>query len=153
MRRPPPAARTALLSVVAAWLLLSGCGTSTPDHQGGGAVLLESHDERMRTPGWLEFVDLSLHPASETRAPAEPYVRGYIVGGLFFPTGDVVGPRERPEGRRVLVRGWLDLRTRAFHHADGATPRRAPYVEGLRDEESGAFFPTHGIVHDDAAGS
>lgn len=108
---------------------------------------------RMRARGWLEFADLSLHTVAEDREPREPFIRGELVGGLFFPRGDVVGPLGRPGGRRVLIPGWLDLRTRTFYStSSGATPF-PPYVQGVRDEQSLGFFPTQEAVHAEQPGS
>ncbi len=131
-------------------LPLLGCGTaSPPDEQGGGAMLVETHPLSMRTPGWLEFLDLSLHPASQAAAPREPYVRGWIIGGLFVPEGEVVGVLSDAPTRRVLTRGWLDVRTRGFIPDTADRPRTPPWIDGWQDKDTGGFFPGS-QVHDEA---
>jgi len=124
-------------------LLLSGCGgPSAPVDQGGGAVMEEPHPDAMRAMGWLEFADLSLHVQADGRSPSGPHVRGWVLGGTFAPSGDVVGGGgPRPRGR-ILTPGFLELRTRAFVRRDGDRPPQAPYVDGLQDAETGGFHPT-----------
>ena len=128
--------------------LLCTCGGSSPAAP-PDSLLVESYPEAMRTPGWLEFSDLSLHTNAEATPPLEPYVRGMILGGLFFPTGSIVGPKKEPSGRRArfLLKGWLDLRTRAFYPTGSQHQHKLPYVEGAKDRDSGGFHPTADIVH------
>ena len=89
---------------------LVGCpGPSAPTEHGGGAVLTEAHPEAMRARGWLEFSDLSLRVEADGNKPVGPHVKGWVVGGLFLPSGDVEGRvTERPRGR-ILTAGFLEL--------------------------------------------
>lgn len=137
----------ALLGVLGlAVISLGACsGPSAPDEQGGGAVLTETHPEAMRARGWLEFADLSLRLESDGKDPVGMHVRGWVVGGLFFPDGDVEGRKtERPRGR-IFTAGFLELRTRGFVKKDAARRPRPPFVEGFQDVETGAFFPTSSV--------
>lgn len=142
MRDPVRAA--AVLSIC---MLAGACGgPSELSEQGGGAVLTEEHPEAIRTPGWIQFgPDLSLHVASEADPPREPYVRGWIIGGLFLPDGEVVGILTEPPPKRILSRGRLHLETRAFTPEKSERLARAPYVDGWHDEETGGFFPSSGV--------
>ncbi len=128
--------------------MLCTCGGSSPAPDPDG-LLEDSYPEAMRTPGWLEFTDLSLHTNAEATPPLEPYVRGKILGGLFFPSASIRGPKKEPTGRRArfLLKGWLDLRTRAFYPTGSQYQRTPPYVEGAKDRDSGGFHPTSDIVH------
>ena len=127
---------------------LVGCpGPSAPTEHGGGAVLTEAHPEAMRARGWLEFSDLSLRVEADGNKPVGPHVKGWVVGGLFLPSGDVEGRvTERPRGR-ILTAGFLELRTRGFVKRDAARQPRPPFVEGFQDVETGAFFPTSSVRH------
>jgi hypothetical protein len=128
------------------WLLLAGmiagCGeTPAPETQGGGAVLREAKPAAMRTAGWLSFPDLVLHSVTESEGPKAPYLRGWILGGLFQPEGELVGYVSEPPPRRLLTRGWLDLETRAFVPDAANRPKSRLYAEGWHDNETGGFFP------------
>lgn len=127
-------------------LLLAACGgPSAPEDQGGGAVLVERLPASQRTPGWIEFKDLSAHVATEDRKPVEPYVAGDWIGGRFDVRGALVGkPGGIPRGRNV-TRGWLDLRSRAFHPSSSTAPRTTPFIEGFRDDDTGGFYPSADI--------
>lgn len=134
-----------LLGTVA--LLAAGCaGPSAPTDQGGGAVLTTPKPEAMRTRGWLQFPELTLHSDAESEPPKDPYIRGVIVGGRFYPHGELVGPVTEAPPKRILARGWLELETRAFTPEAAEGTRRAPWVEGWRDTESGVFFPSGPLV-------
>jgi hypothetical protein len=130
-------------------VVISGCsGPTPPDYQGGGAVLSEEKPGAMRSPGWLQFSDLTLHLSVEPDPPKAPYVRGWIVGGLFLPDGEVQGVLAEPPPRRVLTRGWLHLVWRSFTPESHERPRRPPYVEGWHDEETGGFFPSSPVRYE-----
>jgi hypothetical protein len=124
-------------------LFLAGCsGPQPPTYQGGGAVVVEPRPDAMRTPGWLEFADLSLRMKSSGVAPRGPHVRGWILGGTFIPEGDVIGGGDRRPSGRILTPGFIELRTRAFVRKENDRRPERPYVEGLQDAETGGFFPT-----------
>jgi hypothetical protein len=126
--------------------LLVACGTpAPPTEQGGGAVLTEPKPKAMWATGWLEFADLSLHGDDETEPPTEPYLRGRILGGLFQPTGGVSGIMSEPPPRRIVTRGWLELRSRAFFPENSKRERIPPFVEGYQDAETGGFYPTSDV--------
>ncbi|MAE94966.1 MAG: hypothetical protein CL910_09930 [Deltaproteobacteria bacterium] len=127
-------------------LLLGACsGTRAPTDQGGGAVLTEEHPDAMRTPGWLEFGDLSLRTAAAGKDPRGAHVHGWLLGGVFEPLGDIIGGEGRPPRGRILNPGFLELRTRAFvKKADDANPT-PPYVEGWQDTETGGFYPSGSV--------
>lgn len=137
---------------------LVGCsGSSAPTEEGGGAVLSDSHPEAMRARGWLEFSDLSLRVEADGKEPVGPHVKGWVVGGLFLPSGEVEGRvGERPRGR-ILTAGFLELRTRGFVKKEAPRRPRPPFVEGFQDVETGSFFPTssvhHGAIPASASGS
>jgi len=152
MMRPTMMRQACALFVALLSLFATGCGGNPPsmgpEHEieGGGESV-------MSTAGWLEFTDLSLHTNIEATDPLEPYVRGRILGGMFYPTGAIVGPKVEPSGRRArfLLRGWLDLRTRAFYLENSEREKTTPYVDGAKDRESGGFHPTADIVNDAGA--
>lgn len=127
-------------------LSIAACGgPSAPEEQGGGAVIADRSPESQRTPGWLEFKDLSAHVATEDRKPIEPYVKGEWIGGRFDVRGSLVGkPGGAPRGRNV-TRGWLELRNRAFHPFNSTAPKIAPFIEGFRDDDTGGFYPSADI--------
>jgi hypothetical protein len=126
-------------------LALAACaGPSIPDTQGGGAILAAAHREAVEVPGWLELRNLSAHTLAESGEPKAPFVRGVWLGGLFLPRGEIEGEFVQPPPRRIMVRGRLDLTTRAF--VPEGRPVAAPHVPGLRDRESGAFYPSGPIV-------
>ena len=135
--------------IIALGVALVACGSpAPPTEQGGGAVLTEPKPKAMWAGGWLEFADLSLHRNDEDEAPTEPYVRGMILGGLFQPTGAVTGIMSEPPPRRIVNRGWLELRSRAFFPEGSRQDRVPPFVEGFQDTETGGFYPTGGIQED-----
>lgn len=144
-----------LCHVVLMWCLLllqTGCGGPTaPESHGGGAVLTEPRPDLMRTSGWLQFADLSLHTVADAKPPKEPFVRGSILGGRFFPTGPVEGVVREAPPKRVLTKGSLHLETRAFKALDSEGPIRTPFVFGWKDTESGAFFPATDVQTDPTA--
>ena len=136
--------KSSLLSLI---LVLSACGTSAPSTGGGGAVMGDAHPEAMVAQGRLELLDLSLHINAVPEKVVEPYIPGAILGGRFFPSGEIVGKLGLPKGRRGLVEGWLELDTRSFYPKTSARAPKPPYVRGAREKESGTFFPISGIVH------
>lgn len=128
----------------AAFLLLvaiSCSETRAPCDQGGGAVLTREKCASVRAPGWLDLRDLSVHMDAEKDPPREPYVRGEWIGNWFDARGEIVGVVGDPPKGRSLTRGWLELRSRAFFRASETRTRIPPWIEGMRDDDSGGFFP------------
>lgn len=133
-------------SLIVLALFLVGCsGPQPPSEQGGGAVIGERRPEAMRARGWLEFADLSLRVQADGADPRGPHLRGWILGGTFYPDGDVVGADAPPPRGRILTPGFLELRTRAFVRKESPRPPEPPYVEGMQDAETGGFFPTSSV--------
>jgi hypothetical protein len=131
-----------LAGVLALAVLQISCsGPSVPSDQGGGANLRETRPEAMRSPGWLDLRTLGAHTDAEVKTPSEPYIRGVWVGGLFYPEGEVVGAQTEPPAKRIVVKGWLAVTTRAFYPESLARKPRAPRIAGWRDKETGNFYP------------
>jgi len=132
--------------VLAVSLILVGCsGSSPPTLQGGGAVVGEAHPEAMRARGWLKFVDLSLRVESDGGAPRGPRVHGWILGGMFMPDGDVIDRGAQLPRDRILTPGFIELRTRGFVRKESDRRPELPYVEGMKDAETGGFYPTSAV--------
>ncbi|MSR74926.1 MAG: hypothetical protein EXS14_05595 [Planctomycetes bacterium] len=127
---------------VVSLLILAACSTGSDAVGGATLVSLETaKPEALRVQGWLEFPTLALHSVDEAAAPVAPFLRGEFAGGWFTPRGVIEGVLPEPPARRVLVRGVLELSTRAFIAAGSERPARGAFIVGVQDQETGGFHP------------